>query len=316
MPARESGADPAEGASSDLPDSTTPPPPRSPQQPDLPPLGQLPLVQGELSPADAAELQQLKSLIERRVGFRCTGYKEKCLRRRIAVRMRARGVQRYAAYGHILHQDARELNRLLDTVTINVSRFFRNPEVWRRLQEELIPALSAAGNDPVNLLSVGVAAGEEAYSLAILVLEHCEAHGQDPGRFRILGLDIDRIALAAAERAIYGAYALQDTAEERRQRWFCHTSDGYALQPEVQRLVRFQRRDLLTESLPPGQHLIVCRNVLIYFERAEQRALFLGFYQALLSGGFLVLGKVETLPPVWSKQYRTVVGRERIFQKL
>src|SRR5918996_1291234 len=91
----------------------------------LPVVPSLPLAQGELSDSDAAELLALKRQIQAQVGFVCDGYKEKCLRRRIAVRMRARGVHTYAAYGRLLQQESPEYERLVDTLTINVSKFFR-----------------------------------------------------------------------------------------------------------------------------------------------------------------------------------------------
>ena len=90
----------------------------------------LPLAQGELSEKDARELQDLKEQIRRDVGFYCDGYKEHCLRRRIAVRMRARGMHRYADYAALLLKDPQEYQKLRDAVTINVSKFYRNPEVW------------------------------------------------------------------------------------------------------------------------------------------------------------------------------------------
>src|SRR5436190_10828118 len=98
--------------------------------PDRPPPFTLPLVNGELSPADAAQLEVLKKHIEVRSGFNCDSYKEKCVRRRIAVRMRAHGVHTYADYGAVLARDAAEFQRLVDNLTINVSKFFRNTEVW------------------------------------------------------------------------------------------------------------------------------------------------------------------------------------------
>ncbi len=281
------------------------------------PLRPLPLAQGELSEADAREFEALKRVIQERAGLFCDGYKSKCLRRRLAVRMRARGVHRYADYGEVLRNDPAEYDRLVGTLMINVSKFFRNPEVWDVLREQVIPALFELPGSPIRILSAGSAGGEEAYSVAILLLEHAERIGRPAAvrRFEIVGIDIDRDSLNHARRAEYGELALSDTPEAVRSRWF-EGGPVYRLRPEPRRLVRFQEADLLKDEIPPGQHMILCRNVVIYFERAVQEALFARFREALVPGGYLVLGKVETLFGATNSGFRPIAGRERIFQKL
>ncbi len=281
------------------------------------PLRALPLAQGELSEVDAREFEVLKQSIQARAGLFCDGYKSKCLRRRLAVRMRARGVHRYADYTEVLRSDPSEYDRLVDTLMINVSKFFRNPEVWDVLREHVIPNLFGLDTSPIRILSAGAAGGEEPYSVAILVLEHAERIGR-PGavrRFDIVGVDLDRSSLSHARRAEYGELALSDTPNAVRERWF-EVGPTHVLRPEPKRLVRFQEADLLKDEIPPGQHMILCRNVIIYFERAVQEALFARFREALVPGGYLVLGKVETLFGGTSAGFRPVAGRERIFQKL
>ncbi|HEX6308781.1 MAG TPA: protein-glutamate O-methyltransferase CheR [Longimicrobiales bacterium] len=277
----------------------------------MPPL---PLAHGNLSDADAAELRVLKQQIQATVGFFCEGYKEKCLRRRIAVRMRARGVHSYAQYAALLTADPAEYELLVDTLTINVSKFYRNPEVWEMLSRNALPAL-VAGDDPViRIWSAGTAGGEEAYSAAIMVREFAHEHGIDADRFDILGTDIDRESLAFAARGEYTDFAMTDIEPELRDRWFEH--DGtYRLKPEVRRGVRFETLDLIREPHPQQQHLIFCRNVIIYFERRVQEQLFRQFHDALVPGGYLVLGKVEALFGAQSGLFQTVASRQRIFRR-
>jgi len=274
----------------------------------------LPLASGELTPRDAAELEELKLLITRHVGLDCSGYKERCLRRRIAVRMRARGMHRYRDYGKLLEDDIAERDRLLDTVMINVSKFFRNAEVWDALRTIVVPELFAV-EGPVRLWSAGCAGGEEPYSLAILLHEYAVAKRLPLDRLEILATDIDEGALAAARRAEYGAYALAETSDAVRDRWFEATDSTYRVRSEVRSLVRFEQLDLLRDEYPAGLHLIICRNVIIYFEREMQDRIFERFAASLVPTGFLVLGKVETLFGANAAGFNVAASRERIFRR-
>jgi chemotaxis methyl-accepting protein methylase len=271
---------------------------------------------GQLSDAELEELEALKRKIEREHGFNCRFYKEKCLRRRIAVRMRARGAESFAAYSSLLDADAAEYERLLDTLTINVTKFFRNLETWQVVERDLVPALFAREDPVVRLWSAGSASGEEAYTLSILLHEHAARTRRtaDLARFRILGTDIDRRSLDAARSAEYPELSLAETPAELKERWFS-AGPPYRVRDEARRNVSFVRRDLISEEAEPGQSLIVCRNVIIYFDREIQERLFERFYDALLPGGYLVLGKVETLLGVARAKLRAVNSRERIFQK-
>jgi chemotaxis protein methyltransferase CheR len=273
----------------------------------------LPLAQGELSERDAAELLALKRQIEGTVGFACSGYKEKCLRRRIAVRMRARGVHSYAGYARLLATDEAEYERLVDTLTINVSKFYRNPEVWDTVRTVVLPALYALPDPELRVWSAGTATGEEAYTLGMLAHDHACEHGV-ANRVQVLATDIDRQSLEVARRAEYTDYTMSDIDPALRDRWFIH--DGvYRVRPEGRAPVRFDTLDLIRDPYPSGQHLIVCRNVIIYFERAVQEDLFRRFHEALVPGGYLVLGKVEALFGAASGMFAPVAHRQRVFRR-
>jgi chemotaxis protein methyltransferase CheR len=275
----------------------------------------LPLAQGELSAKDAQELQELKEQIRRDVGFYCDGYKEHCLRRRIAVRMRARSLHSYSDYAALLLTDPLEYQKLRDAVTINVSKFYRNPEVWQVLDKLILPNLFAADRE-IRIWSAGCAGGEEPYSIAILLREHAARTGQMDAvsRFDVAGSDIDRASLETAQRGEYGSFAFTDIPTPIRQRWF-EGPDLKRVKPEIRQGVRFETRDLIMGEHPEGLDVIFCRNVVIYFERAVQEALFERFHEALAPGGVLVLGKVETLFGKAGSMFTPVSQRERVFVK-
>ncbi|HET7621079.1 MAG TPA: protein-glutamate O-methyltransferase CheR [Gemmatimonadaceae bacterium] len=266
------------------------------------------------------DFELLTRKISRDRNFGCESYKEKCLRRRIAVRMRARGVHTYGAYARILDADADEYERLLDALTINVTKLFRNWETYDTIARRVLPELWDRTQGRIDIWSAGCSSGEEAYSLAILLHRHAAIRGQLSWlpRARVMGTDIDRASLAAAERAAYAESAFADTPDELRAAYFSPLPP-HIVADDIRRLVRFERRDLLREpapeAAPDGFHLIACRNVIIYFDRGTQETLFQRFHDALAPGGYLVLGKVETLMGAVRSSFATVEPRERIFRR-
>jgi chemotaxis protein methyltransferase CheR len=250
-------------------------------------------------------------------GFGCASYKDKCLRRRIAVRMRARGVHTYADYARVLDSDQHEYDKLLDALTINVTKLFRNWETYSVLRDSVVPALWSLPDPLINVWSAGCSSGEEPYSLAALFHHHAERLGAAAAaerRVHVLGSDIDARSLDAAACGTFEESDFNETPSELRQRYFA-PAPPFAIVPEVRRMVHFERRDLLAEEAPPVQHhLICCRNVLIYFDRETQERLFQKFRDALAPTGYLVLGKVETLLGAARSRFAAVDGRERIFR--
>lgn len=267
-------------------------------------------------PTEERDLEALKRKVHSERGFNTAFYKQRCLRRRFAVRMRARGLSSFADYAALLDRDPSEYDALLDALTINVTKFFRNPEMWSALEREVVPALVAMGARPTRVWSAGCASGEEAYSVSIVLREWTERHGAEPAlrNFDIVGTDIDRGSLAAARVGVYPELSMGDTPLELLGRWFS-PGPPYRLCDCARPPVSFEHRDLLSGEPLRDQHLILCRNVIIYFDRSVQEELFRTFYDALAPGGFLVLGKVETLLGPTRTLFRPVSARERIFRK-
>ena len=267
--------------------------------------------------ADDAGFRTLMDKITRDSGFRCASYKDKCLRRRIAVRMRAKGAQTAHEYAGVLDTDPREYDRLLRSLTVNVTKFFRNAETYAAVEKKVVPELWASG-ESVRVWSAGCASGEEPYSVAILFHKHAQETKtcEQLPRLDILGTDIDDEVLGEAERAFYAESALVETPLGLRDRYFPQVAGLRTMVPEVRQLVRFANDDLLSFRPPVSDvHLILCRNVIIYFERDAPDKLFAEFHRVLATGGFLVLGKVETLLGDARSLFEPVNARERIFRK-
>ena len=265
---------------------------------------------------DDAGFAALTAKIARERAFGCSSYKEKCLRRRIAVRMRARGVHVFSDYAALLDRDAAEYERLIDTLTINVTKLFRNWSTFDAMARLVVPILWEGATRPIRGWSAGCSSGEEPYSLAILLHRHAAMRGEtaDASRVQVLASDIDRASLEAARRGQFAEAAFADTPDDIRRRYFS-LRPPFEVVPEVRPLVSFERRDLIVDPSPGGMQFITCRNVLIYFDRATQEHLFQRFHDALAPGGFLILGKVETLLGPSRSLFAAVDPRERIFRR-
>jgi chemotaxis protein methyltransferase CheR len=268
---------------------------------------------------DDGSFRMLTEKVFRERGFGCACYKERCLRRRIAVRMRAKGVHTYEDYARILDRDALEYERLLDALTINVTRLFRNRNVFDALAASVIPEIWAWGVLRLQVWSAGCSSGEETYSLAALFHRYAAARGatRELTRLRILGTDVHGPSLDAAVEGAYPAAAFDEVPADIRAAYFSNGPPPHRVSRDLKRLVRFEPTDLLRDAAPgEGFSLIACRNVLIYFDRASQERLFQHFHSALAPGGFLVLGMVETLFGEARRLFSAVDARARIFRRL
>lgn len=283
---------------------------------ELAPPGVLPLASGELSPREAEELATLTRQIDQTTGLSLSSYKQTCFRRRVAVRMRATGVRSYADYGGVLRADPAEYERLLAAVTINVSRFFRNRDLWHLVEERVFPEVVARDAPFLNAWSAGCAAGEEPYTLA-MALDRFDRDrpGTGTDRFRLVATDIDPDALDGARRAEYADLAMAETTPADVERWFEPGGPPYRPIESIRRRVRFWRLDLLTARYPREQSLIVCRNVVMYFDQESQMAILRGFHRALVPGGFLVLGRAETLLGDTAELFEPVSVSQRIYRR-
>jgi chemotaxis methyl-accepting protein methylase len=272
------------------------------------------------SPEERA-FRALTDQITRARGICIDAYKDRCLKRRIAVRMRARGVHSFADYGRLLDDDAREYDLLLDALTINVTKFFRNPETWAALTPHLLTRWRASA-DAFVAWSAGCASGEESFTVAIALAEVARSapSAERLARTRVIATDIDRVSLERARAARYPATAFAEMPVELARRWLDPAAPDGTRAPvaAIRALVDVRRLDL-TRDRPPelagGLDLIVCRNVVIYFDRETQERLFQSFAAALKPAGVLLLGKVETLLGPARERLRLLDARERIYER-
>lgn len=221
-------------------------------------------------------------------GVDLTMYKYQ-IHRRVHTLMRNWQISDYREYYDLLVNNIEKRRDFLNYITINVTEFFRNPDRWRILREEILPDLALQGVRKVNIWSAGCSSGQEPYSLAILALEL-----NIP--FQVLAVDVDEGALTKAHEGIYPATQLEKITEETRDRYFIPAGEQmFRIHPRVMRKISFKRFNLLQDPFPEGQHLILCRNVVIYFSADTKAKLYRDFYKCLAPGGYLMVGSTEQI---------------------
>src|SRR3954468_20754366 len=229
-------------------------------------------------------------------GFDFTGYKRSSLMRRVDRRMQQGSITSYADYlDHLqLHQD--EFTSLFNTILINVTGFFRDPDAWTQLSEDALPAMLAARNPsgPVRVWSAGCASGEEAYTAAIVLAELLGPE-QFRQRVKIYATDVDEDALTNARHASYTEQDLKQVPEDLRGRYFEVQNQRYGFRSDLRRSVIFGRNDLVQDAPISRVDLLVCRNVLMYFNAETQAKIVGRFHYGLADRGVLFLGRAETL---------------------
>ena len=262
---------------------------------------------------DADETEEFAHLlrkIERERAVPCLGYKDRCVRRRISVRMRANDVHTFTEYESLLDSKPAEWDKLLAALTINVTRFFRDTNAFAALESTAYPLLRETFSDTLEVWSAGCSHGQEPYSLAMGLADTVGLN-----RFRVEATDVDVESLAAARAGRYAESILADIAPARRERWVSAGDPG-VINAELRARVHVLRHDLLRDEVAPQRfHLITCRNVIIYFSRESQAILFDQLFNALVPGGILMLGKVETLIGPARDKFESVNLRERLFRR-
>ncbi|PLY10963.1 MAG: chemotaxis protein CheR [Desulfuromonas sp.] len=254
------------------------------------------------------QYQEIRRLLVEKRDFDLGWYKDRCIKRRIAIRVRARGLNDARDYAELLGSDEAELDELLTTLTIHVSQFFRNPTAFGVIENEL-PALSRrCGSRGMRIWSVGCSSGEEPYSVAILLSELGIKAG------RLIASDISEAVLDKAAAGRYEAQRLVNIPEEMRQKYFTREGRWYIVENRLRSGVQFARHDILSDPYPQVD-LILCRNVLIYFSRQEQERILGQFAQSLPPGGLLVLGKAETMLGPVREFFRAINHAERVYAR-
>lgn len=222
-------------------------------------------------------------------GIDLIAYKRPQMERRINSFMRSVKSPNYESFIELLKADRQVMRRFLDHLTINVSEFFRNMQQWQILEREILPGLLEQ-SPALRVWSAGCSAGEEPYSLAIVMKEK-GVRLQD----RILATDLDKDVLDKAEQGVYAKKTLEGVPPALKSKYFKACGPYYRVNEDLNKMVRFERHNLLHDRFPPDNDLILCRNVVIYFTEETKQTLYRKFAAALRPGGILFIGSTEQI---------------------
>jgi two-component system CheB/CheR fusion protein len=260
------------------------------------------LVSGAYQVPAASDDQDLGVFLDRvreHTGLDFSAYKRATIVRRLQRRMAAVGTATLPDYRRYVERHPEELQRLVASFLIKVTQFFRDPELFTYLRDRVLPGLVSEAKErgELRIWSAGCATGEEAYTLAMLV---SDLLGEDADDLpvRIFATDIASDAVEFARRGVYTKAALEDLPSDFVERHFTPVDGAFEVHKQVRSLVVFGEHDLGNRAPFPRIDLILCRNVLIYFTPELQRRALQLFAYSLRHGGYLALGKAETVSPL------------------
>lgn len=269
-----------------------------------------PVIGPDASEAPPAILDEILAVVRARCGIDFAGYRRGTLERRLVNRVRAAGEPDAQRYLDRLRGSDDEIDRLIEALTIKVSRFYRNADVFDALRDVLLPELAARfAPDRLRAWSAGCGRGEEAYTLAML-LDEADGH--------VDATDIDETALAVARTGRYAPDAFAELPPALFRFVRTPTEDpAWSVNPELRRRVHFTRHDLSRADAAPGDrryHLVCCRNVLIYFDPALQGQANRVLIDSIVPGGLLCLGEAEWLSE-YVAQVEPVDRKLKVFRR-
>jgi len=218
-----------------------------------------------------------------------TLYKERQMKRRIDALISRVGFEGYKEYFEELKSKTGSLDNFIDYLTINVSEFYRNPEQWQVLEDQVIaPCIKKKGN--IKVWSASCSTGEEPYSLVMLLSKFLPINS-----IKILATDLDAAALNKAKVGIYHEKSLEALPQKFIQDFFKNDGSSFVISEDIKKCVEFRQHDLLREEFPGKFDLIVCRNVMIYFTEEAKEVLYKNFHDSLDKDGILFVGSTEQI---------------------
>lgn len=267
--------------------------------------------------APGGELAAIFSLFRGRYGIDFTLYREATIQRRIERRMQLIRVRRLIDYVEILRSDSHEVEQLYRDLLVEVTQFFRDPQAFERVREEVIPGLLDKITNPreeIRVWVAGCATGEEAYSLAMLLDDCAVRHNMSP-IIKVFATDVHRTSLEIASTGVYSSDAVANVPDHLRERYFTQNNSLYHVGQELRQMVIFAPHNIANDPPFTRIDLVSCRNVLIYIKPEVQERVLSLFHFGLNVGGYLLLGSSETVGDL-SREFETIDQHWRIFRKL
>ncbi|GKU23544.1 CheR family methyltransferase [Clostridium folliculivorans] len=234
------------------------------------------------------DFSQFHQWVHKELGINLSAYKPTQLNRRIESLMTRLGVKSLEEYTKLIKTDREHRQRFLDFITINVTEFFRNPELFEEL--EAILKKESAANNSLKIWSAACSIGCEPYSIS-MILNNVSPNG----RHKILATDIDNTILQKAKLGEYTDNEMKNVKSRELEKYFKKVKDKYYIEQNVKNMVTFKKHDLILDSYENNFDLIVCRNVVIYFNVDVKNDIYKRFAASLKKGGLLFVGATESI---------------------
>ncbi|SFP92765.1 chemotaxis protein methyltransferase CheR [Lachnospiraceae bacterium XBB1006] len=217
-------------------------------------------------------------------------YKEKQMKRRIDTLIGKNKCKSYDEYVALIKNDKERFEEFVNFLTINVSEFYRNPEQWELLDKDVFPKLIEKFGNNIKIWSAACSTGDEPYSLVMALSRHLPLE-----KIKIIATDIDKQVIAKAKVGLYSAKSIANVPADLKKKYFTEIGGSYQISDSIKQRVEFKEHNLLKDSYPTGCHLIVCRNVLIYFTEEAKEEVYKKFNAALVNDGVLFIGSTEQI---------------------
>lgn len=217
-------------------------------------------------------------------------YKEKQMKRRIDTLIAKNKIVGYDNYIVALKSNTRMFEEFVNYLTINVSEFYRNADQWRIMDKEIIPELINRFGKNLKIWSAACSTGDEPYSLVMAFSRHLPLN-----QIKIYATDLDKQVIAKAKAGLYAEKSIANVPDDFKKKYFTKIGPSYQISDEIKSRVDFKEHNLLKDTYPTDCHLIVCRNVLIYFTEEAKEDVFRKFQKSLKPGGFLFIGSTEQI---------------------
>src|ERR1039458_5503625 len=267
-----------------------------------------------------SDLDVLFGLLRESTGVDFTNYKHTTLQRRIRRRMAVHKIEKLKDYLRFIGKKPEELDELYRDLLIHVTGFFREPESFLALRKHVYPKLfeGREPDNPIRVWVAGCSTGEEAYSIAITLLEYLWSHTRNISQaamsIQIFATDISETALDSARAGMYTEAAVAEIFAERLKRFFVRQEGGYQVNKSVRDMCIFAKQNLVKDPPFSNLDLVSCRNLLIYLGPVLQRRVIPTLHYSLKPGGYLMLGEAENLGG-FADHFALVDKKDKIYQK-
>lgn len=236
------------------------------------------------------DYEYFKREVLKLTGIDLSSYKEGQMKRRIDTLIAKHRIAGYDQYVHRLTQDRELFEEFVNYITINVSEFYRDPQQWKVMEEKAIPELITRFGRRLKIWSAACSTGDEPYSLVLALSRHLPLMN-----IRIFATDLDKQVIAKAKAGLYSERSIVHVPADLKRRYFRQVGSEYKIADEVKACVEFREHNLLKDEYPTACHMILCRNVLIYFTEEAKDVIYRRFFSSLVHGGLFLSGSAEQI---------------------